>query len=53
MKSPERRCEYLLRALDAGGAWQLMLELDGPIKPLAVRVPDDAQRFSILMPVCH
>jgi DNA-binding transcriptional MerR regulator len=45
--------EYLLQALDAGGAGQLMLELDGPIKPLAVRVPDDGHRFSILMPVRH
>ena len=45
--------EYLLQALDAGGAGQLVLELDGPIKPLAVRVPDDAHRFSILMPVRH
>jgi DNA polymerase III subunit beta len=45
--------EYLLQALDAGGAGQLVLELDGPIKPLAVRAPDDAHRFSILMPVRH
>lgn len=45
--------EYLLQALAAGGAGQLVLELDGPIKPLAVRVPDDAHRFSILMPVRH
>ena len=37
-------------ALDAGGAGQLMLELDGPIQPLAVRVPGES-RFSILMPV--
>jgi hypothetical protein len=41
-----------LRALDAGGAGQLMLELDGPIKPLAVRTPN-ADRFSLLMPVPH
>jgi DNA polymerase III sliding clamp (beta) subunit (PCNA family) len=45
--------EYLLQALDAGGIGQLVLELDGPIKPLAVRVPDDGHRFSILMPVRH
>jgi DNA polymerase III sliding clamp (beta) subunit (PCNA family) len=45
--------EFLLEALDAGGAGQLVLELDGPIKPLAVRVPGDAHRFSILMPVRH
>jgi DNA polymerase III subunit beta len=45
--------EFLLQALDAGGAGQLVLELDGPIKPLAVRVPEDTHRFSILMPVRH
>jgi DNA-binding transcriptional MerR regulator len=44
--------EFLLQALDAGGAGQLVLELDGPIKPLAVRVPGH-DRFSILMPVRH
>jgi DNA-binding transcriptional MerR regulator len=43
--------EFLLEALDAGGAGQLVLELDGPIRPLAVRVPGDDSRFSILMPV--
>lgn len=43
--------EFLLQALDAGGRGQLVLELDGPIKPLAVRVPGDDSRFSILMPV--
>ena len=45
--------EFLLQALDAGAAGQLVLELDGPIKPLAVRVPGDDSRFSILMPVRH
>jgi DNA polymerase-3 subunit beta len=45
--------EFLLQALDAGNAGQLVLELDGPIKPLAVRVPGDSSRFSILMPVRH
>jgi DNA polymerase-3 subunit beta len=40
--------EFLLQALDAGGAGQLVLELDGPIKPLAVR---GAGTFSLLMPV--
>jgi DNA polymerase-3 subunit beta len=40
--------EYLLQALDAGGVGQLILELDGPIKPLAVR---GTGTFSILMPV--
>ncbi|GIF24578.1 hypothetical protein Ate02nite_73080 [Paractinoplanes tereljensis] len=43
--------EFLLEALDAGGAGQLVLDLDGPIKPLALRVPGDDSRFSILMPV--
>ncbi|NES29239.1 MerR family transcriptional regulator [Micromonospora terminaliae] len=43
--------EYLLDALDAGGRGQLVLELDGPIGPLAVRRPDDEDVFSILMPV--
>jgi len=40
--------EFLLQALGAGGAGQLVLELDGPIKPLAVR---GAGTYSILMPV--
>ncbi|MFC7527843.1 MerR family transcriptional regulator [Actinoplanes sp. GCM10030250] len=43
--------EFLLQALDAGGSGQLVLELDGPVRPLAVRVPGDESRFSILMPV--
>jgi DNA-binding transcriptional MerR regulator len=43
--------EYLLDALDAGDRGQLVLELDGPITPLAVRRPDDADAFSILMPI--
>jgi DNA-binding transcriptional MerR regulator len=43
--------EFLLDALDASGHGQLVLELDGPITPLAVRAPDDAGTFSILMPV--
>ncbi|MBU2671027.1 MerR family transcriptional regulator [Actinoplanes bogorensis] len=43
--------EFLLEALDAGAAGQLVLELDSPIRPLAVRVPGDDSRFSILMPV--
>jgi DNA polymerase III subunit beta len=45
------RREFLLEALDAGAAGQLVLELDGPIKPLAFRVPGDDSRLSILMPV--
>jgi DNA-binding transcriptional MerR regulator len=44
--------EFLLQALDAGGAGQLVLELDGPIRPLAVRAPGH-DRFSLLMPVRH
>ena len=44
--------DFLLQALDAGGAGQLVLELDGPIHPLAVRVPEH-DRFSLLMPVRH
>jgi len=42
--------EFLLQALDAGGPGQLVLELDGPIKPLAIR---GTAGFSILMPVRH
>ena len=43
--------EFLLQALDAGGAGQLVLELDGPIAPLAVRNPHRAGDVSMLMPV--
>ncbi len=43
--------EFLLQALDAGGSGQLLLELDGPVRPLVVRVPGDGARFSLLMPV--
>ncbi|WP_239314129.1 DNA polymerase III subunit beta family protein [Plantactinospora mayteni] len=43
--------EFLLDALDAVGPGQLVLELDGPIRPLAVRRLDDDRAFSILMPV--
>ena len=42
--------EFLLQAIDAGRAGQLVLELDGPVAPLAVRWTDDAETFSILMP---
>ncbi|MET7471475.1 MerR family transcriptional regulator [Micromonospora sp. NPDC005222] len=42
--------EYLLDALGSGDG-QLVLELDGPIAPLAVRRADDAHAFSVLMPV--
>ncbi|RKR87524.1 MerR-like DNA binding protein [Micromonospora pisi] len=43
--------EFLLEALDAGGRGQLELDLDGPIKPLIVRLPNDNQTFSLLMPI--
>jgi DNA polymerase III sliding clamp (beta) subunit (PCNA family) len=43
--------EFLLQALDAGGDDQLLLELDGPIGPLAIRNPGRTGTFSILMPV--
>ncbi len=43
--------EFLLQALAAGSNDQLMLELDGPIGPLAIRNPDRSGSFSILMPV--
>ncbi|KOX10671.1 DNA polymerase III subunit beta family protein [Micromonospora profundi] len=43
--------DYLLDALAAAGGPQLVLELDGPIAPLAVRRPGDADTFSVLMPI--
>ncbi|WP_203717364.1 DNA polymerase III subunit beta family protein [Asanoa siamensis] len=43
--------EFLLQALAAGGDGQLVLELDGPIRPLAIRRPADDRAFSLLMPV--
>ncbi|MFG1838020.1 MerR family transcriptional regulator [Micromonospora sp. NPDC049175] len=43
--------EYLLDALDAAGGPQLVLELDGPIAPLAVRRPNDEDTYSVLMPI--
>ncbi|WP_354640058.1 MerR family transcriptional regulator [Kitasatospora camelliae] len=42
---------YLLQALAAGAAEQLVLELGGPIAPLAIRFADRADTFSLLMPV--
>ncbi|MEV4625410.1 MerR family transcriptional regulator [Micromonospora sp. NPDC049523] len=43
--------EFLLEALDAGGRGQLVLDLDGPIRPLLLRQPDDERTFSLLMPI--
>jgi DNA-binding transcriptional MerR regulator len=43
--------EFLLQALDAGRGGQLVLELDGPIAPLAIRDPERAGDVSMLMPV--
>jgi len=43
--------EFLLQALSAGGDGQLVLELDGPISPLAIRRPADDRAYSLLMPV--
>nr|WP_166682566.1 MerR family transcriptional regulator [Streptomyces sp. 846.5] len=45
--------EFLLAALAAGARDQLVLELGGPVAPLAVRLPDGAEAgcFSLLMPV--
>jgi DNA-binding transcriptional MerR regulator len=43
--------EFLLEALNAGGDGQLVLEMDGPIRPLAIRRPTDDRAYSLLMPV--
>ncbi|MEO3817252.1 MerR family transcriptional regulator [Plantactinospora sp. B24E8] len=49
--------EFLLDALDAleagdaTGGGQLLLDLNGPIRPLAVRLAGNDRAFSILMPV--
>ncbi|MER7579921.1 MerR family transcriptional regulator [Kitasatospora sp. NPDC097691] len=43
--------DFLLDALDAGRPEQLLLELGGPIAPLAIRTPGRAGTFSVLMPV--
>lgn len=42
---------FLLEALDAGAGGQLVLELDGPITPLALRDPARPGDVSMLMPV--
>lgn len=43
--------EFLLQALSADGEGQLVLELDGPIRPLVIRRPADDRAYSLLMPV--
>ena len=43
--------EFLLQALEAADNGQLVLDFDGPIRPLAIRTPGNAGRFSVLMPV--
>ena len=43
--------EFLLEALDAAGPGQLVLELDGPLTPLALRDPRAPEHVSLLMPV--
>ncbi|ASW56178.1 MerR family transcriptional regulator [Plantactinospora sp. KBS50] len=42
--------EFLLQALDAGGPGQLVLELDNPVRPLAIRSAT-GPGYSVLMPV--
>jgi hypothetical protein len=42
--------EFLLEALDAGGAGQLELGLDGPITPLVI-TGESPRSVSLLMPV--
>ncbi|MDY0811977.1 MerR family transcriptional regulator [Kitasatospora purpeofusca] len=43
--------DFLLEALPADAPGQLLLELGGPIAPLAVRTADRPGTFSVLMPV--
>ncbi|MGW4695826.1 DNA polymerase III subunit beta family protein [Kitasatospora cineracea] len=43
--------DFLLQA--AGTAEQLVLELGGPIAPLAIRFPSRADTFSLLMPIAR
>lgn len=43
--------EFLLQALDAADAGQLVLDLDGPIAPLVMRAPDRPGDLSMLMPI--
>ncbi|WP_405726044.1 MerR family transcriptional regulator [Streptomyces sp. NBC_01537] len=43
--------EFLLDALTAADGGQLVLELGGPIAPLAIRSPDREGTMSLLMPI--
>ncbi|MFB6889656.1 MerR family transcriptional regulator [Kitasatospora sp. NPDC056327] len=43
--------DFLLEALPTGAPGQLVLELGGPVAPLAIRTPDRPGAFSVLMPV--
>ncbi|MGW2252162.1 DNA polymerase III subunit beta family protein [Kitasatospora sp. NPDC001660] len=43
--------DFLLEALGAGRPEQLVLELGGPIAPLAIRTPGRDGTFSVLMPI--
>jgi len=43
--------EFLLQALDAEGAGQLVLDLDGPLAPLALRDPRRPGDVTLLMPI--
>jgi hypothetical protein len=43
--------DFLLDAVAAAPAGQLVLAFTGPNHPLAIRDPDDATTYSILMPV--
>lgn len=43
--------EFLLDALAAADREQLVLELGGPIAPLAIRLPDREDTMSLLMPI--
>ena len=42
---------FLLDALTAGTCDRLLLEVAGPVAPLAIRRPDTGHSFSLLMPV--
>ncbi|MEV5486635.1 MerR family transcriptional regulator [Streptomyces bobili] len=53
-ESPDRVAvnrDFLLDALTAGARDHLVLELDSPTTPIAIRRPEEAAAFSILMPV--